>query len=831
MTLQTARVLLVFAVFATSTFAQEGVFMNTRAPIEDRVKDLVGRLTMEEKIDMLGGTGFDSKPIPRLNIPLFKMTDGPLGVRTGSSTAFPAGIAMAATWDPDLINRIGIALGEEVIGKGRNTLLGPCVNIQRVPHGGRNFESFGEDPFLAARMATSYIRGVQKTGVIATVKHFAVNNQETNRDRVNVKVSERALREIYLPAFEASVKEAGVWAVMDAYNKVNGWFCTANEHLNIDILKNEWGFKGIVMSDWGATHNTVEAANGGLDIEMPTGEFLNSSLLDLVRDGKVAQATIDDKVARMLRTMMTVGIFDKPVAMDPTLVDSPAHRRLNREASRASLVLLKNEKGMLPLDKNKLRSIAVIGPNAATLRVGGGGSSMVDFTYAVSPLEGIRAAAGQVMAVQYEQGCRMEGEVTPIDSTLIHPSADRPGDYGLTGEYFANPTLSGSPTITRLDPQISFNWMDGSPHPEIGSNNFSVRWTGVLVLHKSGNYTFQVGSDDGSRLYLDDQLLIDDWNDHALLTNTATKSLEQGRAYRIRLEYYEHSGGAIVQFGLLAEQEDEYAAAARAAASSDAAIVCVGLSFNQESEGFDRKTLELPLQQVGLINAVVRANPRTVVVLNSGAPVLMSSWIRNVPALLEQWFPGQEGGNALADVLFGVVSPSGKLPCTFPKRWEDCSAYGSFPGTAEEADYADDIYVGYRHFDARKIEPLFPFGFGLGYTTFEYSNLRVDEQESQRASVTFTVKNTGSREGAEVAQLYVSPPPSILPRPPMELKGFQKISLQPGEEISVTLHLDRRSFAFYNPAKNDWVVAPGKYQVRIGSSSRTIRFSHSIKIE
>jgi beta-glucosidase len=831
MELHTRRILLLFALVAASSFAQEGVFMNTRASIDDRVKDLVGRLTLEEKIDMLGGTGFDSKPVPRLNIPAFKMTDGPLGVRTGNATAFPAGIAMAATWDTDLIHRIGVALGEEVIGKGRNTLLGPCVNIQRVPHGGRNFESFGEDPFLTARLATAYIKGVQTTGVIATVKHFAVNNQETNRDRVNVKVSERALREIYLPAFEASVKEAGVWAVMDAYNKVNGWFCTANKHLNIDILKNEWGFKGIIMSDWGATHNTGEAANGGLDIEMPKGEFLNKSLLDLVHEGKVLQATIDDKVSRMLRTMMASGIFDNPATSDSTLVDSPAHRRLNREAGRASIVLLKNEKGMLPLNAKKLRAIAVIGPNASTLRVGGGGSSMIDFTYAVSPLEGIRAAAGHAIVVRYAQGCRMAGEVTPIDSTLLHPSADRTGEFGLMGEYFANPSLSGTPAVTRVDPRINFNWMDGPPHPAIGNDNFSVRWTGVLVPRESGNYTFQVGSDDGSRLYLDDRLLIDDWTDHALLTNSANVSLENGKAYKIRLEYYEHGGAAIVQLGLLTRDEHEYAEAERTAAASDAAIVCVGLSFNQESEGFDRKTLELPPEQVGLIKAVVRANPRTVVVLNSGAPVLMSDWLGKVPVLVEQWFPGQEGGNALADILFGMVSPSGKLPCTFPKRWEDCSAYGSFPGTAEETEYADDIFIGYRHFDARMIEPLFPFGFGLAYTTFEYKNLRVTEQGSQRATVTFLVKNTGPREGAEVAQLYVAPAPSSLPRPPMELKGFKKISLQPGEEQSVTFNLNRRSFAVYDQVKNDWVVPPGNYQIQIGSSSRTVRFSHAIMIQ
>ena len=816
--------------FAASSSAQDPKYLNPRTPIEDRVKDLVQRLTLEEKVDMLGGTGFDSKPNERLRIPQFKMTDGPVGVRTGKSTAFPSGIAMAATWDPALIHRIGKAIGEEVVGKGRNTLLGPCVNIQRVPHGGRNFESFGEDPFLAAQIATEYIKGVQSTGVIATVKHFAVNNQETDRDRINVKVSERALREIYLPAFEASVKEAGVWAVMDAYNKVNGWYCTANGHLNIGILKKEWGFKGVLMSDWGATHNALEALNGGLDIEMPTGKFLNRSVVDLVKEGKVAQATIDDKVSRLLYTMIATGLFDNRRSADPGLVDNPAHRRLNREASRAGIVLLKNEGGILPFDRQKVRSIAVIGPNAANARVGGGGSSKVDFTYAVSPLEGIRNAVGNHGVVNYAIGCQLEENIVPIDSTLLHPSADRLGEYGLTGEYFANLSLSGAPAVTRVDRKIYFDWEDGSPHPMIGIDSFSVRWTGVLIPHASGKYTFQVASDDGNRLYLDDQPLIDDWSDHGLLTSSATASLEKGRAYRIRLEYYEHLGAAVVQFGATLHGNEGYAEASTAAASSDIAVVCVGLSSNRESEGFDRKTLELPAEQVGLIDAVMRANPRTVVVLNSGAPILMSEWLSKVPVLLEEWYPGQEGGNALADILFGEANPSGKLSCTFPKRWEDCSAYGSFPGTAEETEYTDDILVGYRHFDARNIEPLFPFGFGLSYTKFVYGSPRVERGKNQLVKVFFTLRNAGSSEGAEVAQVYVAGPASGLLRPPKELKGFEKVVLKPGEEKIVTIELDRRSFALFDPVKKDWVIEPGEYQIQIGASSRDIRLTSSVSL-
>jgi beta-glucosidase len=827
---QLALVVSFLAASAAIVFGQEPLYKDSRAPIEKRVQDLVPRLTLEEKVDMLGGVEFDTKPIARLGIPTFKMTDGPVGVRGKKSTAFPAAIAMAATWDLDLIRHVGIALGEETIGNDRNTLLGPCVNIQRVPHGGRNFESYGEDPFLTASLATNYIKGVQSTGVIATVKHFAVNNQETGRDGINVKISQRALREIYLPAFEAAVKDAGVWAVMDAYNKVNGWFCTANKHLNIDILKKEWGFKGILMSDWGATHNTLEAAEGGMDIEMPSGEHFNKFLVALVKDGKIPEATIDEKVSRMLWTMMAVGIFDNPKKTDTTLVDSPAHRRLNRAVASEAIVLLKNDAGVLPLDRSKLRTIAVIGPNAATARVGGGGSSTVDYTYAISPLDGIRATMGGDRVVKYAIGARMEEDITPIDATIIHPTADRLGENGLVGQYFANMSLAGTPAAVRLDPTVSYDWKDGPPLPNFRVDSFSVRWTGVLVPKESGTYMFQVGSDDGNRLYLDDKFLIQDWNFHGLTVNSAIVSLEKGRIYKIRLEYFDLWGAAVVKLGLRLRTTEDQDEAVRTAAASDAAVVCVGLSSNRESEGFDRKDLLLPEDQVKLIKAVARANPRTVVVLSSGAPVLMSDWLADVPALVEQWYPGQEGGKALADVLFGDMSPSGRLPCTFPVRWEDCSAYGSFPGTPDSTEYTDDILVGYRHFDAKKIEPLFPFGFGLSYTTFEYSNLRLDQPEGKPLSATFTVRNSGTRAGAEVAQVYVAGPRSGMPRPPKELKGFAKVYLAPGEERSVTVPLDRRAFALFDPAKNDWVVAPGEYQVQVGSSSRHIRFWQSLTI-
>jgi beta-glucosidase len=820
-------IIIVMALVMISCLAAQSA-ADRSSVVESRIDALIKKLTLEEKVSMLGGTGFASKPVKRLGIPSLEMTDGPLGVRWGLATAFPAGVAMAATWDTSLIRRIGEALGEEAIGHGRNTLLGPCVNIQRTPYGGRNFESFGEDPYLASWMAVSYIHGVQNKNVVATVKHFAVNNQETERDHIDIAVSERALREIYLPTFESSVKEASVWAVMDAYNKVNGFFCTENQHLNKEILKNEWGFQGLVMSDWGATHHTRRAFDGGLDLEMPFGEFLKDTIVSLVKNETLTESALDDKIRRILRVLIVSGIMDSPKAPDSVLVDNVGHRNLNREAARASIVLLKNDHSILPLNTATLRSLAVIGPNAAAPRVGGGGSSMVNYTYAVSPLEGLKRAAGANVKINYALGCALESEIVPIDSTILHPSTDRLQEYGLTGEYFANMTLQGSPVLVRRDPSPFFSWNSGSPDPRLSVDRFSARWSGVLTPRKSGNYILQLACDDGGRLYINDSLLINDWSDHAVRTVSAPITLSADRVYRIRIEYYENAGDAVMKLGMTQAGDNDLRIAVAAAAASDAAIVFAGLSYNFESEGFDRTTLALPDEQIALIHAVAKANPNTIVVLNSGAPILMSNWIGDVKGVIEMWYPGQEGGNAIADVLFGVYNPSGKLPCTFPVRWEDCSAYGTFPGTKDNAAYADDIFVGYRHFDAKKIAPQYPFGYGLSYTSFAFSDLRIGKSSGGKVPVQVVVRNTGDRRGAEIVQLYVAKVGTSIVRALKELKGFAKVELAPGEQKTVVIELDRRAFSYYDTAKNDWMVEPGEYHIEIGSSSRDAALSKSI---
>ncbi len=798
--------------------------MPSGAPDDPRIEKLLSQLTLEEKISLLGGTGFETKPIPRLGIPPLNMTDGPVGVRWKESSAFPVSIMMAASWDPALIQQLGKDLGQEAKAKGRHMLLGPCVNIHRQPFGGRNFESFGEDPYLAARMATAYVRGVQEEKVVATTKHYACNNQETERDFTNVTVSERALREIYLPAFEAAVKEGGSMSVMCAYNKVNGLWCSENPHLLTDILKNDWGFKGFVVSDWGAVHHSIPVANAGLDVEMPTGVYLNAdSLLPAIKRGEVAVSTIDDKVRRLLRTMIWAGLFDGALK-DSGAVNTAEHRKVALDVAREGIVLLKNAGNILPLNRTALKSLAVIGPNAAYARTGGGGSSRVNPIYAVSPLEGIKAKLGATVNIRYAPGCSIEGDLSPVDSSWLLTAGGQPAIHGLKGEYFTNRDLQGQPALTRIDKSINFDWGDESPDPSIPNDNFSIRWTGKLVAPHSGKYMFSTMSDDGVRLTFDGKEVIDDWTDHASLTNRFAVTLEQGKEYDLRIEYYEHAGGANMKFGYANADESLQADAVAAAKGADAVIIVAGLDDQFESEGFDRKTLDLPAEQLSLIKDVCAVNKKVVLVLNTGSPVTVEGWIGEVPALVESWYPGEEGGNALADVLFGDVNPSGKLPMTFLRRWEDSPAYGNFPGSGA-VDYAEGIFVGYRFFDEKHLPVSFPFGFGLSYTTFEFSNLKITpptQGDPVSPVVRVDVKNTGTRPGAEVAQLYIHQVNPSVPRPPQELKGFAKTMLNAGEKKTLEFQLDPRSLAFYDSARGKWVVEPGVYEILVGNSSRSI---------
>ena len=798
--------------------------------IDKRVEPLLGKLTLDEKILLLGGINdFFTQPIPRVGIPSLKMSDGPMGVHDyGPTTAYPASIALAASWDEDLAKRVGISMGKDARARGVHIILAPGMNIYRSPFNGRNFEYFGEDPFLASRMAVGVIEGIQSQGVMATAKHFIANNSEYGRMDHSSDLDERTMREIYLPAFETSVKEAKVGALMDAYNLVNGVYMTQNRLLNETIARKEWGFRGIMMSDWGATHDGIGAANNGLDLEMPSAAYMNSSTLLLaLQRGDVKLATIDEKVRRILRTAIEFGFLDRPQLDSSIPLFSQTGREIALEEARSGMVLLKNERHTLPLDRKKLHTIAVLGPNSYPSVIGGGGSSLTTPYNSVSFLEGISDAAGSDLRV-------LSLFETPSIDAVVEKTefVTAPGGKpGLRGEYFSNTEFKGEPALTRTDERIDFRWGAGSFMDSAPVDHFAVRWTGYFVPKNEDDYRFYTSADDGVRLFIDDELAIDDWKPHAETLNTFTKHLQGGKAYKLRLEYFEDVGTATVRFGIgtasLAFGED----AKKTAAAADAVILCVGFGPNTESEGSDRP-FRLPKGQDEFVEQAAAINKNVVVIVNAGGSVDMNRWLDKVPALLHAWYPGQEGGRALAQILFGDYSPSGKLPATFERKWEDNPSYHSyFPQKGDKhVEYSEGIFVGYRGYDKNKVAPQFPFGFGLSYTTFNYSDLRIGplgKDAGAVVEVSFQVENSGDREGAEIAEVYVGDPQDGLPRPLKELKGFAKIGLKPGEKRQVSLQLDRRAFSYYDTNKHAWYAPAGEYGVLVGSSSADIRLKGS----
>ena len=671
--------------------AAPAAYLDPAAPLEDRVGDLLPRLTLGEKLAIIGGDrDFYIRPIPRLSLPEVRMADGPLGVRNyGPSTAYPATVGLAATWDAALAGDYGASLGRDARARGVGILLAPAVNIMRVPQNGRNFEYLSEDPYLAGVFASQIVAGIQGQGVAATVKHFAANSQETDRGTIDERIGERALREIYLPAFRAAVTRGHAWAVMCASNRINGTFCTANDWLDSKVLKGEWGFRGVLMSDWSTTHDALGAANAGLDLEMPSGANMNAaSLGPLLDSGRVSLATLDDKVRRILRLEIANGLLDRP-QQTSTPKDDPQGSVVALRIAREAVVLLKNEDNALPFATKRMRRIVVLGPNSAGYPSGGGSSRVEPFHF-VSVLEGLRKAAGSKVRVE------------PV----------------------AGPGLPGEGAGARL--------------------------------------------------------------------------LTDGEARQVH--------------------------------EADAAVVCVGFDRATEGEGNDR-TFELPRGQPELIRQVSALNPRTIVVVNSGGAVATADWIGGVPAVLQAWYPGQEGGRAVAEILTGAVNPSGKLPISYGRRVEDSPSYGSYPGSNGRGDYSEGILVGYRWFDSKGVGPLFPFGFGLSYTTFHYSGISVDQTQDGRWSVTFSVTNNGTRNGDEVSEVFVSPPvPSRVPRAVRELKGFSRVSLAFDETRTVTIILDPDTFSYFDEKRGAWAVEPGSYTVAVGSSSRNIQLTAPIDI-
>ena len=824
--------LAIFAVFAPArhTFAQDvPVYKDSKAPLEARVSDLFQRMTQDEKLGFLTGTGFTTQPIPRLGVPPMAMADAGEGVRGGAggtqgpATQFPAGVVMASSWDPALVGQVARGIGEEARNKGTGIqiMLGPAVNIQRSPLGGRNSEYFSEDPFLAGRLAVGYIDGMQSTGVGACIKHYICNNEEADRFNVNVTVGERALREIYLPAFEMGVTEGHAWSAMASYNRIGGYYATANHYLLTDVMRTDWGWDGLMMSDWGAVHETAGVVSAGNNLEMPGGQYLtHDKVARALKSGRVTQTEIDTSVKCILRAIIRVGLLDGPLTPDHSQVNSPAHQKLAYQAACNGMVLLKNAGGILPLNAAKLHSIAVIGPGAKGMQFDSAGSPGVQPFYTIEPLTGIQARVGSGVTVNYAAG--LSGG-SPVPASAL--------GGGLRGEYFANRTLDGPPALTRTDPALQFDWSQNTPAPGVPRTNFSARWAGTLTAPATGRYTLSLTGDDGYRLFLDGKPLIDHWFEGGAATEGVDVDLTAGQPHALRIEYFQAGGDALLRFNWTLPGQNAYADAAQAARMSDVAVVVV-TTAGTESEGQDRPSMALPHEQDKLIEAVAAANPKTIVVLNNGTPVLMP-WLPKVPGLVEAWFPGQEGGHALASLLFGDFSPSGKLPTTLAARREDYPDFGHFPGTDGQVTYAEGIYVGYRHFDRAKIAPLFPFGYGLSYTTFRYSGLVLSSPQmapNGTVTVSVAVTNTGQREGAEIAELYVHDPSPHIDKPVRELKGFGKVDLLPGQTKTVTMTLRPRDLAYCDVPGKQWKADTGSYDIQVGASSRDIRQAFSLRL-
>jgi beta-glucosidase len=823
-------------------------------PPEPRADALVARMTAEEKFAYIGGDkSLFIRAVPRLGIPEIKMSDGPAGCRHwGPSTAYPSGTEAAAAFDEDEAQKMGAAIGRDCRARGVHILLAPGVNISRSPLAGRNFEYMGEDPFLAGKTAAAYIRGVQSEGVLATVKHFAANNQEWDRNHISSEVDERALREIYFPAFERAVREGGVHAVMTAYNLLNGTYCSENAWLLHDVLEGQWGFQGIVMSDWGAVHDALGAALGGCDLEMPSGKQMNEGNLGpLVASKRLDMRVIDDKVRRILRTIIAAGFFDRPQQGDGAPLDNAGNADVALDVARRGVVLLQNTGNVLPLDRTKIKRIAVIGPNANPAVVSGHGSAFITPYHAVSLLDGVKQAA------------------SGIDVTY-HPGVQQPSDFQLIGkpcfagpvkqEVFAGKEPSGSPVATATVDRIDVRRETAALVPSLGSD-YSVRWTGDVDVPKAGQYRLISNTEGGGRVTLDGKSVIDNWKDHPTATDAVTVDLTPGR-HAVVFEYAHGADLSVAEFGFGEEvREGAFEGGAdvtKLAKNADVVIVSVGFGQGAdtnsakapfgghwppawarkkgivESEDSDRP-FDLPAAQIETIRLARAANPRTIVVINAGSGVDMQKFAGDVPAIVWAFYPGQEGGRAVADVLFGDVNPSGKLPFTIAKRYSDYPSAPSYNiDTDKKTPYTEGIFVGYRGFDAKNIEPAFPFGFGLSYTSFAYSGVRAEAgregQGSGDVKVTVHVTNRGKRAGDEVVEVYVAPPKSSVPRPPKELKGFARVSLAPGEAKDVSVTLEPRAFAYWNDHDKQWSVEAGTYKVLVGASSRDIRGAKDVVV-
>lgn len=807
---------ILFALFAVGTISAQQITEEAKR----RAAELVSKMTLEEKIDYLGGyKGFYIRPIQRLGLPEIRMADGPQGVRNNTkSTMFASGVAVAATWNREAVHNMGVGLGQDCRARGVHILLGPGVNIYRSPLCGRNFEYFGEDPYLAAQTAVQYIKGVQSQGAMACIKHFAANNQEWDRHHTSSDVDERTLHEIYLPAFRAAVEEANVGSFMAAYNLINGVHATENTYLNIDVLRKMWGFEGILMSDWGSTYSAVNAANGGLDLEMPSRRVMNKEhLAEPIANGVVDVRTIDAKVQHILQTIISFGFLDRPQKDEKFSERNPFSDNASLELARNGVVLLKND-GILPLKKG---NVAVAGMMSKIVPTGGGSGF-------VHPFETCSVAEGLSQVEEYT--------TVVLDNIMSHSLEEKfftsanLKTPGLKAEYFNNKYLSGDAVLERVEKQIKYNWKKGSPKKGVVSaDGFSIRWSGVFYSQSDGEYEFVLSGDDGYRMFINDEEVMGHWANHARSTRTYIFNAKAKRKYDIRIEYYDNSSDASVSFHH--NNKSFVKSNEKALKAADAVVACVGFDSSTEREGRDR-IFELPYEQGKLINQIAEVNPNVIVVVNAGGGFEMESWINSAKAVLLAWYPGQKGGQAIAEIISGKLSPSGHLPISIERKLEDNPTHGNYyhnldvdtrKSPHKRVNYKEGVFLGYRGYDRKEVKPLFPFGFGLSYTTFKYDNFKVTPS-AESYLVEFDVTNTGAMDGAEVAQVYVGLNDKTVPHPVKELKGYDKKVIKRGATEHFAIELPYKNLSYYDIFLHNWADASKDVTIYVGSSSVDIHF-------
>lgn len=800
--------------------------------VDKKVDEILNQMTIQEKLDYISGDfQFHTKPIKRLGVPAIRMSDGPQGVGHRIETnAYPCGLALAATWNEKLAYEYGQSLGRDCRARGIHIILGPAVNIHRAPMCGRNFEYMGEDPYLTARTTVGYIKGVQSQKVMATVKHFLANNSDYDRARISNDIDERTAHEIYFPAFKAAVQEAEVGAVMTSYNLVNGIYTNENPWLLKDVLRKTWGFNGMVVSDWSAAQYSIPTCNAGMDLEMPGAEKNKpQEIAYYLRTGYVTMDTINERIRHILRVIIGFGFLDAQQQDKNIPLDNPASVETALKVANEAIVLLKNEKNILPVSPKKYKKIAVVGKNANGYVCGGGSGSVNPFSY-VSAFEGIRKAAEK-----YGIKAEYVDEYDCFDPIIFTDGSLK--QRGFRACYYNNMNLEGSPVVDQFESRINYSWSSGTGYKGMPADHFSVRWTGTICSDKNAEYEFTLGGDDGYNLFIDGKKVIDEFRPSGYRTSKYTMQLKAGQKYNIQIDYFQEGGGASANLlwqntaeadnskNMFVERLNEY----------DMIIACFGFNSDTESENSDR-TFELPEASRTMIETVIKSKKPIIGVVNAGGNVEMQSWEPSLKGLLWSWYTGQESGNALANILFGEVSPSGKLPITFEKKWEDNPTYNSYydPDHDFHVPYTEGIFVGYRGYDKFNREVQYPFGFGLSYTTFKLSDMRVfqDPVDDRKAKITCKLTNTGKKGGSEVVQLYIGKPSNNgVEQPLKELKSFKKVYLEPGQSAEVEMDLTKDSFSYYSVDKHDFVVDPGVFKLMLGVSSRNIVSQQNITLK